>query len=66
MLKRMMPLMMLVLLLAMVVPVNAQDGDGLSEQEFALLAEVQAGVLKFYEQQAYAVEANRFPQRAST
>ncbi len=55
MFKRTMPLMILVLLLAMVVPVHAQDGDGLSEQELALLAEVQAGVLKFYEQQAYAV-----------
>lgn len=54
-LKRMMPFMILVLLLAMVIPVNAQDGDGLSEQELALLAEVQASVLKFYEQQTYAV-----------
>lgn len=53
MLKRIMPLMIVVLMLAMVVPVRAQGG--LSDEELALLADVQTSVAKFYQQQTYAI-----------
>lgn len=55
--KRTVPFMMvcLMLALAMVAPVRAQDGGGLSSDQLALLADVQTSVTKFYDQHAYTV-----------